>query len=88
MTEKKYCYHCRSFHLPSEVTRMKTASGERWRCLKSLSLGKTSRAQRDAFGKSVSELNRASNLRQAGKPLPRPVLELFGYAPSRIEGLA
>ncbi len=88
MTDTKYCYHCRCFHRSDEVLLVSTASGERWRCMKSLSLRRLSQTERDAFGKSVSELNRTNNLRQSGRPLPRPILELFGDAPSRVGGLA
>lgn len=84
MSDRVYCYHCRDYHLQAEVTLVHTSRGKRWRCLKSFSYGKSSLAQRDAFGKSVSELNRARNARQGWKSLPRPVLELIHGAPARF----
>ena len=84
MTDRIYCYYCRSYHLPHEATQVHTASGKRWRCLKSRSFGQTSQAQRDAFGKSVSELNRARNKRQGERTLPRPVLEVIRSTSGRM----
>lgn len=84
MTDRIYCYHCRSYHFQHEATLVHTASGKRWRCLESFSFGRTSQAQRDAFGKSVSELNRARNTRQTERTLPRPVLEVIRCASGRM----
>ncbi|MEI7611558.1 MAG: hypothetical protein WCK63_01545 [Betaproteobacteria bacterium] len=80
MTDRTYCYHCRSYHPAHVMTQVPTAGGKRWRCLKSFSYGQTSQAQRDAFGKKVSELNRASSASLSRARLPRPVLEVIRSA--------
>jgi hypothetical protein len=54
MTDRIYCYHCRSYHPPHEVTLVFTASGKRWRCVKSFSFAQPSQAQRDTFGKAAA----------------------------------
>ena len=88
MKDKVFCYHCRSFHLPSEVTLVHTASGERWRCLKSLASSRASRDQRDAFGKSVSQLNQLRRSVDAERTQPHCVRELFDTVARGIKGAA
>jgi len=78
MTDQVFCYHCRRYHPTVEVTLVQSKGVKRWRCLKSLTSTHGSVAERDAFGKSVSELNRASRDWQNARPLPRPVLDLLG----------
>ena len=75
--DKVYCYYCRSYHAPEEVRLVQSKSGKRWRCLKSIASSQASREQRDAFGRSVSELNRLIGLDRARRSLPYPVKELF-----------
>ncbi len=77
MLDKVYCYHCRSYHAPEEVKLVQSKSGKRWRCLKSIASSQASREQRDAFGRSVSELNRLIGRDRARRSLPCPVKELF-----------
>ncbi len=77
MVDKVYCYYCRSYHAPEEVRLVQSKSGKRWRCLKSIASSQASREQRDAFGRSVSELNRLIGLDRARRSLPYPVKELF-----------
>ncbi len=77
MVDKVYCYHCRSYHAQDEVRLVQNKSGKRWRCLKSIACSQASREQRDAFGRSVSELNRLIGLDRARRSLPYPVKELF-----------
>ena len=77
MIDKVYCYHCRSYHALEEVRLVQTKSGKRWRCLKSIVSSQASREQRDAFGRSVSELNRLIGLDRARRSLPYSVKELF-----------
>ena len=77
MLDKVYCYHCRRYHAPDEVTLVQSKSGKRWRCLKSIASSQASREQRDAFCRSVSELNRLIGLDRARRSLPYPVKELF-----------
>ena len=88
MTDKVFCYHCRSYHPTAEVTLVHSKGIKRWRCMKSIASTRGSTAQRDAFGKSVSAANRASSSRQAARPLPRPVLELLWRAPGNSESPA
>jgi len=80
MSDQVFCYHCRRQHPADQVTLIQTRGVKRWRCRQSLSLSRASPAARDAFGQAVSELNRMVSARQADRPLPRPVLELFGSA--------
>ena len=77
MLDKVYCYHCRSYHALGEVRLVESKRGKRWRCLKSIVSSQASREQRDAFGRSVSELNRLIGLDRARRSLPYPVKELF-----------
>ena len=88
MTDKVFCYHCRSYHPAAEMTLVHSKGIKRWRCMKSIASSRGSTAQRDAFGKSVSAANRASSSRQATRPLPRPVLELLWRAPENRQALA
>ena len=80
MSDQIYCYHCRRQHPAAEVTLVKARGVKRWRCRKSIALSRGSSATRDAFGKAVSELNRAVQSAHPARPLPRPVIELFGSA--------
>jgi len=59
MSQTAYCYHCGTQH-PLEVMRQQvTKTGKRWRCLKSIEAGRAAISQRDAFGRSVTQLNKA-----------------------------
>lgn len=54
----RYCYHCQRHH-PSEEMRQITSKGNtRWRCIASIQATKRDRAARDAFGKTISAINR------------------------------
>jgi len=88
MTDTVFCYYCRRYHPADEVRLVQTNGGKRWRCSKSMVYGQISQEQRDAFGKSVSALNRSICSRASQRPLPHPVLELFAGIPSDVEGLA
>lgn len=58
MSETAYCYHCGRPHPKSEMRRITYRSGSsRWRCIKSIEATKKSIAERDAFGKRVTEMN-------------------------------
>ena len=78
MSDQVFCYHCRRYHPAEQVTLIQTRGTKRWRCRQSLSQSRASTAARDAFGQAVSELNRLVAASKANRPLPRPVLELFG----------
>ena len=61
MSRNNYCYHCGLSHDPeiTPMVRLQTRSGVRMRCRKSLDAAKAARAERDAFGKAISERNSA-----------------------------
>lgn len=88
MSDTVFCYHCRRYHPRDEVTLVQTRGVKRWRCRKSISLSRASAAARDAFGKSISQMNQTACANPFPRPLPRPVLELFGSASGFAEGLA
>ena len=76
MSDQVFCYHCRRHHPADQVTQVYARGVKRWRCRQSIVLSRSSSVARDAFGRAVSEQNRAL---RAGRtsPLPRPVLELL-----------
>jgi len=76
MSDQVFCYHCRRHHPADQVTLVYTRDVKRWRCRQSIVSSRSSSAARDAFGRAVSELNRALCAASA-RPLPRPVLELL-----------
>jgi hypothetical protein len=57
MSDTIFCYHCRLPHPKSEMRLLVTKTGKRWRCLKSIRATKRSVAERDAFGKRMTEMN-------------------------------
>jgi hypothetical protein len=57
MTTTRYCYHCGRSHPEEEMRLVKSKSGTRWRCVKSIQATKRTAAERDAFGKKVSAAN-------------------------------
>ena len=84
MSDQVFCYHCRRYHPADQVTLVQSRGFKRWRCRQSLALGRSSSAARDAFGRAVSELNRALSTGRAARPLPRPVIELFERTPASV----
>ncbi len=60
-SETLYCYHCGRHHPREEMRQIETKSGKKWRCIKSIQATRRSSAQRDAFGKTVTTINRAEN---------------------------
>lgn len=84
MSDTVFCYHCRRQHARAEVVLVEARGVKRWRCRKSLVLGRRSVGERDAFGRAVSELNRRAVDALAHKPLPHAVIELmFVSSPAR-----
>lgn len=59
MTIKVYCYHCMTYHRPESMRKIRTRTGERWRCIRSIEAAQSSTDVRDAFGERQSELNKA-----------------------------
>jgi hypothetical protein len=71
----KYCYQCGKHHPEAEMRQIVTKGGTRWRCITSIQAAKKAVAERDAFGKKVSEANSEawlSKLRVIGSKPPIP----------------
>ena len=62
MSDSIYCYHCRLYHPTAEMRQIDTKSGKRWRCIKSIEAAKGNRRKRDAYGKQVTDANRAETV--------------------------
>jgi hypothetical protein len=88
MSDQVFCYYCRRYHPTVEVRLIQSKGVKRWRCMKSLAPRLSSVAERDAFGKSVSESNRANKVWHDARPLPLPVLEVLSAPPNQFEGPA
>lgn len=58
MSETRYCYHCGTYHPESVMRQIETKNGKRYRCIASLEVVKKPQAERDAFGRRVTEDNR------------------------------
>ena len=56
-----YCYHCGRQHTSAEMRQIETKGGKKWRCIKSIEATKKSSSQRDAFGKTVTMINKSEN---------------------------
>lgn len=54
-----YCYHCGRHHPSDEMRQIETKAGKKWRCIKSIAATKKSSVERDAFGKTVTTINKA-----------------------------
>lgn len=65
MTEKRYCYCCRSFHPADQVILYETKAGKRWRCLRSIAAAQLPVETRDTLGRLQSQENRAQASRAA-----------------------
>jgi hypothetical protein len=59
MSELRYCYHCGTHHPIEEMRQISTKGGKRWRCIKSIEAAKVEIAKRDAFGRRITESNKA-----------------------------
>ena len=59
MPDTAFCYHCRIHHPLSEMRRVETKRGRIWRCIKSIEAAKSEIAKRDAYGRMISEANKA-----------------------------
>ena len=61
MIELVYCHYCRTSHAREEMRLLSTKTGKRWRCLRSLeAVAAKDRAARDAYGRRVTENNKAA----------------------------
>ncbi len=54
-----YCYHCRTYHPREEMRQLETKTGKRWRCIKSIEATQRGKADRDAYGKQMTAMNKA-----------------------------
>jgi hypothetical protein len=59
MGQTAYCYHCGIHHPVAEMRQMMTKGGKRMRCIKSIQAARAEIAKRDAFGRQMTERNRA-----------------------------
>lgn len=59
MADTLYCYHCRTYHPREEMRQIDTKGGKRWRCIKSIEATKRSAAEREAFGRQMTAINKA-----------------------------
>lgn len=65
MTEMLFCYCCRVHHPKDQMRPFRTRHGERWRCIRSIEAAACARAERDAFGKQQTAINREDSRRIA-----------------------
>jgi len=64
-TEQTYCYHCRTHHPRNEMRLIVTKTGKRWRCIRSIEATRQGPAAREAYGRQVSEINKAESKSRA-----------------------
>lgn len=69
MSDKRYCYCCRTDHPAEQVILFETKVGKRWRCLRSIDAAQRSRELRDAAGQRQSAENRAQASQKARNSL-------------------
>ncbi|HLA33761.1 MAG TPA: hypothetical protein VJ001_02725 [Rhodocyclaceae bacterium] len=60
-----YCYHCRTHHPRAEMRLVVTKTGKRWRCIGSIQASRQGPEAREAYGRKVSEMNRAESKSRA-----------------------
>ena len=59
MPQTAYCYHCGRHQPIEEMRQLVTKTGKRWRCLQSIEATKQDRKAREAFGRQMTETNKA-----------------------------
>jgi short-subunit dehydrogenase involved in D-alanine esterification of teichoic acids len=64
-TEPTYCYHCRMHHPRNEMRLIVTKTGKRWRCIRSIEATLQGPEAREAYGRQVSEINKAESKSRA-----------------------
>ena len=74
MANTAYCYYCSREHPKDEMRQIATKGGPRWRCVKSIEATRKGVAERDAFGKQVTEIN-SSAQREKSKTFLKPELK-------------
>lgn len=65
MDDMEFCSCCRVHHRRSDMRRVDTRQGVRWRCVRSLEAARRSETERDAFGRRQSEQNRMASQQAA-----------------------
>lgn len=65
MAETAFCYHCRQHHPKSEMRQIETKAGKRWRCIRSIEATRQGAAAREAYGRQISEINKAESKSRA-----------------------
>jgi hypothetical protein len=60
MEPKIYCYHCSAYHPREEMRQVEKNGRKRWRCVQSILATKQGLAEREAFGRRMSAINRAA----------------------------
>jgi len=58
-SDTAYCYHCGTHHPKNEMRQIETKGGKRWRCVKSIVASRQGRAEREAFGRKTTAINKA-----------------------------
>lgn len=69
MTERRYCYCCRTEHPVEQMVLYPTKAGKRWRCLRSIAAAQSNAQSRDSFGRQQSQENKALSSRAAQNSL-------------------
>ena len=59
MSTTLYCYHCRTYHARDAMRLLVSKTGKRWRCIRSIELARRAVAEREAFGRRMSAINKA-----------------------------
>lgn len=65
MDKTRFCHCCRVHHPESQMRRLTTRQGERWRCLASIAAARRSAGERDEFGRVQTAINREAARRAA-----------------------
>lgn len=73
MPEMLFCYCCRVHHPREQMRLFQTRHGPRWRCLRSIADARRPCAERDAFGRQQSAINREQARLEAERTQPRRV---------------
>lgn len=59
MSKTAFCYHCGVHHPLAEMRQVPTKATPRWRCIKSIKGSQKSPAERAAFGRQTTAINKA-----------------------------
>ena len=59
MTTTRFCYHCSKHHPADQMRQVDNKGFKRWRCIQSIEAAKQARAEREAFGRQITDNNKA-----------------------------